>query len=116
MYVFVSRMKQRTWLQLSAIRMVVTLLRIHKPRGMQAMRSLRTGNCIWIQENWSDKSAMVKYRRSSGHQRMFGRMKRLFGQIERLQFESTYEPDWDDIMKRMSKPAVDSPSEGIACD
>lgn len=116
MYVFVSRMKKRTWLQMTAIRILARLMRLHKPQGMLAMRSLHRDGFLWIQENWPDKADMVRYRRSSGHQRMFGRMKRLFGQMDRVQFESTNEPDWDEIMARMSNPAVDPPSEGIACD
>ncbi len=101
---------------MTAIRMLVLLMKLHMPQGMLAMRSLYRDGYLWIQENWSDTGAMVRYRRSSGHQRMFGRMKRLFGQIDRVQFQAAHPPNWDEIRAKLHEPAAAMPSGDIACD
>jgi len=103
MYIFASKIKKKSWLHLLLLRAVVIGVRLQRIRGLRSVEARVAGGAFWVKEAWTDRAAMVAYRKSAKHREHFQKMQKQFAGIEHVQFEASVAPSWDDVAAMMAK-------------
>ncbi|MFC5470137.1 SMP-30/gluconolactonase/LRE family protein [Cohnella suwonensis] len=102
MYVFVSRIKRKSLIQMFWLRVIVFITRIKRISGLISLDTKKELGHFWVREIWKDKGSMISYRRSPKHRHLFQKMKGLFDGLDTIQYETDSIPNWDTIVARMA--------------
>ncbi|HZG86532.1 antibiotic biosynthesis monooxygenase [Paenibacillus sp.] len=104
MYVYVTKIRRTSWMQLLFLRAAAAILRLHGAPGLRSVATRTESDSFWCMEIWESKQAMLAFRRSPNHRKLFRRWKRLIGDVKQLGLESPPSaPTWEEAAALMDE-------------